>query len=137
MVLAEAMAAGTPVVAVDAPGVRDIVRDGRNGRLLATENEEEFIAALVWLAELPAAERMRLADQAAATARRFSMARSVAKLLHLYGLVLDHAPRSTGNGAWRKTAKRLEEEWKILYNIAQAVNEALRSAALSGPKSAP
>lgn len=137
MVLAEAMAAGTPVVAVDAPGVRDIVRDGCNGRLLATEDEGDFLAALAWLAELPAAERRRLADQAAATARRFSMANSVAEVLHLYGLVLDQAPRSTDNGAWRQTAKRLEEEWKILYNIAQAVNEALRSAAPSGPEHAP
>ena len=35
LVLAEAMAAGVAVVAVDAPGAREIVRDGANGRLLA------------------------------------------------------------------------------------------------------
>ncbi|HEU5359886.1 MAG TPA: glycosyltransferase, partial [Candidatus Deferrimicrobiaceae bacterium] len=34
MVLTEAMAAGTPVVAVDASGVREVVRDGENGRLV-------------------------------------------------------------------------------------------------------
>lgn len=38
MVLNEAMAAGTPVVAVDAPGVRDIVIDKINGRLVPNEN---------------------------------------------------------------------------------------------------
>ena len=35
MVLTEAMAAGKPVVALDGPGVREVVRDGCNGRLLA------------------------------------------------------------------------------------------------------
>jgi glycosyltransferase involved in cell wall biosynthesis len=34
MVLTEAMAAGVPVVAVSAPGVDEVVRDGANGRLL-------------------------------------------------------------------------------------------------------
>ena len=34
MVLTEAMAAGVPVVAGDAPGAREVVRDGENGRLL-------------------------------------------------------------------------------------------------------
>jgi 1,2-diacylglycerol 3-alpha-glucosyltransferase len=34
MVLTEAMAAGLPVVALDAPGAREVVRDRHNGRLL-------------------------------------------------------------------------------------------------------
>ena len=34
MVLVEAMAAGMPVVALDAPGAREVVKDLVNGRLL-------------------------------------------------------------------------------------------------------
>src|SRR4051812_29476813 len=34
MVLAEAMAAGLPVVALNAPGVREVMRDGENGAML-------------------------------------------------------------------------------------------------------
>ena len=37
LVVTEAMAAGIPVVAVDAPGVREVVKDFVNGRLLGLE----------------------------------------------------------------------------------------------------
>lgn len=47
LVLAESFAAGVPVVALDAPGVRDIVVDNRNGRLLkSTASIEEYATAL-------------------------------------------------------------------------------------------
>ena len=39
IVLVEAMAAGIPVVAMDAPGVREVVKDGYNGRLIFEENQ--------------------------------------------------------------------------------------------------
>lgn len=48
IVILEAFAGGTPVWAVDASGVRDIVQDGVNGRLLA-ENTEEYAEELVRL----------------------------------------------------------------------------------------
>lgn len=47
MVLAEAMAAGNAVVALDASGVREVVRDGKNGALLKHDAPAaEFAAAL-------------------------------------------------------------------------------------------
>lgn len=45
IVLAEAMAAGLPVVALEAVGVRDIVRDGENG-FMTPECEERFADAV-------------------------------------------------------------------------------------------
>ncbi|NLN87377.1 MAG: glycosyltransferase family 4 protein [Syntrophomonadaceae bacterium] len=45
LVLVEAMAAGLPVVAVRASGVREMVRDGTDG-LLTNENSDEFAAAV-------------------------------------------------------------------------------------------
>ncbi|MEQ8837447.1 MAG: glycosyltransferase, partial [Lacipirellulaceae bacterium] len=46
MVVTEAMAAGTPVVAIDGPGVREAVRNGMNGLLLPTQEVSSFSAAL-------------------------------------------------------------------------------------------
>ncbi|PIW60054.1 MAG: glycosyl transferase family 1, partial [Candidatus Omnitrophica bacterium CG12_big_fil_rev_8_21_14_0_65_50_5] len=56
LVLAEAMAAGTPVAAVDAPGVREVVKDKMNGRLIPRDNVGQFANALQWMADLSAAE---------------------------------------------------------------------------------
>ncbi|MDZ7770424.1 MAG: glycosyltransferase [Woeseiaceae bacterium] len=51
MVLTEAMAAGTPVVALDAPGAREVVNDS-NGRLLdATTDSEAFADAVIAVLE--------------------------------------------------------------------------------------
>jgi glycosyltransferase involved in cell wall biosynthesis len=47
MVVAEAMAAGNPVIALDANGVRDLVRDGENGRLLPADADEAAFAEAV------------------------------------------------------------------------------------------
>lgn len=44
IVLAEAMAGGTPVVALDGPGQRDIVKQGENGFIVA--DEAEMVAAI-------------------------------------------------------------------------------------------
>lgn len=46
MVLVEAMAAGAPVVALDAPGARDVVIDGRNGKLVRRETPEALAAGI-------------------------------------------------------------------------------------------
>ena len=60
MVITEAMAGGAPVVAIDAPGVREVVRDGINGRLLDSENIDEFTNALEWIHSKPEPEIIKL-----------------------------------------------------------------------------
>src|SRR5690606_26560960 len=50
MVLVEAMAAGVPVVALDAAGAREVVADGKNGRLLPTADPRAFAEGLAWVA---------------------------------------------------------------------------------------
>ena len=84
MVLTEAMAAGVPVMALDASGVREVVDDGRNGRLLeADASPERFAKVLVETAAAPdrLAEWIRRARQ---TAKAFSRERSAKELLRLY-----------------------------------------------------
>ena len=47
LVLTEALASKVPVVAVDACGVREVVQDKVNGRLLMREDVDEFVGALI------------------------------------------------------------------------------------------
>src|SRR4029077_3004809 len=73
MVLTEAMAAGKPVVALTGPGVRDVVRDRANGRLVSIEHRQLFPNAVGWIAMRTSRERTLLAMAARRTAEQFSM----------------------------------------------------------------
>ena len=81
MVLTEAMAAGLPVVALDAPGAREVVRDRYNGRLIGQHSPEALRGGIEWVASQPPEEMARLIEAAHATAEDFSMPRSADKAL--------------------------------------------------------
>jgi 1,2-diacylglycerol 3-alpha-glucosyltransferase len=86
LVLAEALAAGLPAVAVDGPGVRDSIRDGVDGVVVAAEptegRAERLAAGLVELAGTPRGQAM--AERARADAGRFAVGRRVAQVLEVY-----------------------------------------------------
>lgn len=73
MVLAEALSTGLPAVALDADGIRDLLRDGFNGRMLPGEaSEAEFARAIAEALADP--ERLAAwRAQAIATARLLDM----------------------------------------------------------------
>jgi 1,2-diacylglycerol 3-alpha-glucosyltransferase len=129
MVLTEAMAAGVPVVAVNASGVREVVLDGVNGRLLPGADVEEFAAALAWIADLPPEGRRQLQEGALQTAGRFSMTQTATHTLDLYQTLIgaDLLLKQSEAGKWQLTRQRIAEEWKILRNISHAVGDAVRS----------
>ncbi|WP_197443924.1 glycosyltransferase [Maioricimonas rarisocia] len=124
MVLAEAMAAGLPVVGVDASGVRDIVKDGQNGRLLPCDNAETFAAALSGIAECDQQGRKRLIDQALETAAGFATERSVDQVEQLYETVV--AARTGGeDGVLDRSLTFLEYEWNAWGAMARALGQAV------------
>ncbi|MEX0714316.1 MAG: glycosyltransferase [Pirellulales bacterium] len=127
MVLVEAMAAGVPVVALDASGVRDVVVDGRNGRLLARESVDDFCAALRWIAGLSPGSRQQLEENVERTAERLSMPHCAERALNLYLRLVEqkHTPRELDDSPWSATLRWLEEEWKIVSNVAGAISHAL------------
>jgi glycosyltransferase involved in cell wall biosynthesis len=131
MVLAEAMTAGVPVVALDAAGVREVVRDGENGRLLSEEDAEAFAAALSVIAasDEPARERMRRA--ALETAKEFAMPRCAERVIALYEDVLRAGPsmRPSDDAGWAATVRLIEEEWNAWSGIGRAAGEALLGSA--------
>lgn len=126
MVLNEAMAAGTPVVGLDAPGVRDIVRDKINGRLVAEENEEKFAGALSWILRQPPAARRKLIAEAKKTAKLFSMPRCADKMLRLYESLQPAKgfERKSDETDWFPFVQRVEAEWDLLCNFTKATMDA-------------
>ncbi|HEY0344854.1 MAG TPA: glycosyltransferase family 4 protein, partial [Solirubrobacteraceae bacterium] len=98
MVLTEAFAAGTPVVASDIAGYRDVVRDGANGLLVPRGDATALAEALRDLA-LDPGRRAALARGAGASARRYAWPRVAAEVLAAYGDAIElhaaPAPAST------------------------------------------
>lgn len=129
MVLTEAMAAGTPVVALDASGVREVVQDKENGRLLPREDQEEFVSALSWVAGLSPEERRRLGEGVARTVASFSLSNTAEDTLALYASLIGRKPsrKTIEPSPWTSARKRIEEEWKIVRNIAHAAGQAVLS----------
>jgi glycosyltransferase involved in cell wall biosynthesis len=128
MVLTEAMAAGLPVVAIDAAGVREVVRDRKNGRLLDDESVATFSAALQWVKERTPQQRYALQQSALATANDFSMPRSADTALNCYA-TLSSQSHSAADAV---TENNLEEilsyiktEWDILKSLAKAGDSAI------------
>lgn len=127
MVLTEAMAAGLPVVALDAPGAREVVKDQHNGRLLQEATHATFSAALQWVAAL-SAEQLRNVKQAALdTAAAFSMPRSADKALQCYASITPNpsADTSTNERDWDDVITWIKTEWDILKSVAGAGDAAL------------
>jgi 1,2-diacylglycerol 3-alpha-glucosyltransferase len=126
MVLAEAMTAGVPVIAVVAPGVREVVHDGQNGRLLDGDAETAFAEALAALAALDRGAYRALTDQARATAADFSLDRCTGRLLDLYGQLLRGSvrPRAAEN-AWTQTVRLIAKEWELWSTRVAAAVEAM------------
>jgi glycosyltransferase involved in cell wall biosynthesis len=133
MVLTEAMAAGLPVVALDAPGVREVVRDRHNGRLLREATSAVFSAALQWVAALPPESLRDLKQAALETAEAFSMPHSADKALACFEA---HKPgKATESGedvsAWEEVMTAIRTEWDILKSVAGAGDAAFGAGLFS------
>ena len=83
MVLTEAFAAGTPVIASDIAGYRDVVRDGVDGVLVPRGDAQALAEALRDLYEEPA-RRAAMARAAALGAERFAWPRVAAQVMEAY-----------------------------------------------------
>jgi glycosyltransferase involved in cell wall biosynthesis len=128
MVVAEAMAAGVPVVALNASGVREVVRDDANGFLLPAEaTPEQFAEALGRLAG-DATLRARLSAGATASAQEYSRERSAQRALAFYEEIrkATRARRLMNHlHPWSALVSRLGLEWDLLSTRTQSVAAAV------------
>ncbi len=127
MVLTEAMAAGLPVVALDAPGAREVVKDQHNGRLLQEATQATFSAALHWVAALSADQLRNVKQAVLDTAAAFSMPRSADKALECYASITPKPSVDTSSDErdWDDVITWVKTEWDILKSVVGAGDAAL------------
>lgn len=126
MVLAEAMAARTPVIALDGPGVRDVLNE-TNGRLLPADAPvEDFAAALSALTRNKAALQA-LGESARRSVQNYSVTACADRLLSLYvQLTSEYSFREdTDPAPWDVLLRRLEIEWNLLMEKTAALRAAV------------
>ncbi len=121
LVLAEAMAAGVAVVAIDAAGAREIVRDRLNGRLLPSPEVTSFKEALAWVVSRGKSEARALRSVARTTARSFSLDVVADRALAAYEAIIDNAPSlTTGVGLRPLALRRLRPTLKDSFGTSSA-----------------
>jgi glycosyltransferase involved in cell wall biosynthesis len=98
LTLFEALAAGKPIVATDADGLLDVLRDGRDARIVPKRNARALADAIVQLMDHPE-ERARLAAAARHTSQRYDIAAFVRKMERLYILLHEGSRESRRRGA--------------------------------------
>jgi 1,2-diacylglycerol 3-alpha-glucosyltransferase len=142
MVITEAMAAGVPVIALDAPGVREVVADGLNGRLLDSElSNGQFAEMLNWSIANP--EKLaQWAEKARSTAQSFHREHSLKKLLRLYTSAVE-ARKHAGEykiedlDLWDKFLLACRAEWDLFAekteSILQTVDKTKKVVGLDKP----
>ena len=102
----EALAAGKPIVATDADGLLDILRDGYDARIVPKRNARALADQIVALMEAPG-ERARLSANAGLTGADYDIGAFVRKMERLYVLL---------HGVSRRTHRRgiLDEDLSFL-----------------------
>lgn len=138
MVLTEAMAAGVPVIAVEAPGVRECVVDGWNGFLLPAMNVSDFSGALSRAVISAPGELCAMGNAARETAERYTIQRCAGEALLLYGSVLADRRRLAGaeGKTWGSARRLFGQERNLWRSRAHAAAVAFswreRPAAVAG-----
>ncbi|MFW6255478.1 MAG: glycosyltransferase family 4 protein, partial [Candidatus Sumerlaeota bacterium] len=122
MVLTEAMATGTPVVAVDAVGAREVVKDTENGRLLPEEDAEAFADALEWIQNRDDEEIEFIRKNCRQTAQKFSMENSVNRLIEIYEQAKEESAKDKpeSDTSWHWAMDQLQTEWDLLKNAVKS-----------------
>lgn len=130
MVLTEAMAAGLPVVALDASGVREVVKDQKNGRLIYEETAAAFSGALQWVVSRSPEQTRDLKQAARNTAEDFSLSRSADKALAYYESLKPEPAESSSEEekGWKQVIALIEAEWDIIKSVTQAGEKALHKS---------
>ena len=130
LVIAEAMASGAPVVALQASGVREVVEHGKNGFLLPPKaSAAEFARQLQKLATNPK-QLAQFSATAVSTAEDFSRERCATRAIEFYERIRRATRRErlqTAQNPWLALTERISVEWELLSRNARAIGTAMAS----------
>ena len=127
IVLAEAMAAGKPVVALDGPGVREILKDGENGLLLpGNASAADFSAALRRIMDDADLTR-HCSGVARETAEEYGTERCARRMLHCYEELITRHERLIDEDPmpWDRFVAGIGIEWDLLSAKVSAASAAV------------
>ena len=127
VVLLEAMAAGVPVVAVDAPGTREVVKDRWNGRMIENPDRQKFVDALTWIRNSPPEKLRAFKQQAKETVKDYSISSCAQRMLEVYEDLRrkEIDPLRRNDSSWYMLKGRLKAEWDMFKNLIEASEAAL------------
>lgn len=134
MVLAEAMAAGLPVVALVASGVTDILQDGENGFMVAQEDTELFARKLEDCFKCEEKKWDFMKEKALQTSKHFSIDACAGRVLENYQRVIaSNGHLQVKDETLLQTAMDLiKAEWDIFLNYVTAAGDMISAAESDG-----
>ena len=109
IVVLEALAGATPVIAVDASGVSDLVQHGVSG-ILTGENAEEYAHWLDWYLHQAPVARQAMEQSALEAALEYREEAVAQKALHYYNRVVAHQ-----TSTWKSEGRQTYGKWTVSY----------------------
>lgn len=131
MVLVEAMACGLPVIALDASGVREVVEDGQNGRLLPPDTSYGGFADVIHEFAADPQKARQWSKQARQTAAGFSREVCARRLVKLYHSVVRPRfpePESHELMLWERLLETIKVEWDLIFEKTTAAAKAIKDS---------
>jgi 1,2-diacylglycerol 3-alpha-glucosyltransferase len=123
IVLAEALAAGNPVVALDGPGVREVVVDGKNGFLLpGNASPATFAEGLEKLLDQKETFKACSAE-ARRSVESYTTRACAERILSCYERVVDEQDPGEGDipDVWHRVLTDIESEWDLITAKSAAI----------------
>ncbi|MCF7869649.1 MAG: glycosyltransferase [Candidatus Omnitrophica bacterium] len=129
LVVQEAMAASIPVVAINAPGIGEVIKNKVNGYLLDSENSREFYVVFKKIKKMNKTELKKMKNKAHQTAVSFSLDNQVKKVLELYKKLISEEPqkKEKENTSWQEAKRLIKAEIALVKNFTQATQKAFKS----------
>ncbi|MDD5408630.1 MAG: alpha/beta fold hydrolase, partial [Candidatus Omnitrophica bacterium] len=123
IVLIEAMAAGLPVVALDAPGAREVVVDYHNGNLLKEMDQQSFVDALIWALSRNPEEIQTTKQVTRMIVQKYPINSAAKHMLEIYERIRSRKAVSLGkkNSSRYLFQWRMKAELDIYYNYIKSV----------------